>query len=109
MSESAKVAVKFTASHGVYVRGDIAGFEPAFAAALIKAGVATDNLEADLGGTAAVAPDAGLVTALAEKDARIAALEAQLEAAQKGGKAGKTDAAKTDAGTGAPPQQGAAG
>ena len=102
-----RVPVKFKASWGVYVTGDIAGFELGLAKQLVAAGVATDDLEADVGAAAPGAGEALVAMIVAEKDAKIAELEAALESALTA--AAKAKPGKADAGAGAPPQQGAAG
>lgn len=99
-SDTGLCPVKFLRAHSIYVKGDIAGFDEALATQLIKEGAATDDLEADVGEVAAVA-DVTILDQLAEKDAEIAALRAQLEAAAKPAKA------KADTSAGAPPSQGA--
>lgn len=97
------VPVKFKTSWGVYVTGDIAGFDVALAKQLVVAGVATDDLDADVGAAAPGAGEALVATIVAEKDAKIAELEAALESALTA--AAKAKPGKAD-GAGAPPQQG---
>lgn len=105
-----KVILKFEQAHGVYVPGDVAGFEQATAERFIAAKVAVKFDKAEHG-TGKVVGDPGaspeLTAALADLNAREAALAAReealvaVEADRAAAKAGKTDSTVEN---GAPPK-----
>ena len=105
-----KVILKFTKAHGVYVPGDVAGFEPVTAERFVAAQVAVKFDKAEHG-TGKVVGDRGaspeLTAALADLQARedaVAKREAALMAVEAEGaaqKSGKTDSTVEN---GAPPK-----
>jgi hypothetical protein len=115
-----KVILKFTKAHGVYVPGDVAGFEPVTAERFIAAKVAvkfdkaahgTGKITGDPGAspelTAALADLNAREVALSKREEALVAAEADRAAVKAGGadssvaKPGKTDSTVEN---GAPPK-----